>query len=531
MSNIKTKESLNNKTIRVLDKSTVITEKTKDSLVNIKNKTNISDNKEQNEIEYGSNKIKQSSEYLSNKMVDCSNRGIKNIKNKFIKMKNREQLLSIKQKSKLKNIKQKKNTVKNTAKSSKTVIKSSQNVIKMVQQTTKVTVKTLKIVIKGTISTVKGIIEGTKTLVSAIIAGGWIAVVVILIICMVGLLCNSIYGIFLLSEKTSSNSITMKDVVNECNQEFAKKIQEIQNQNTYEEYVLEGTMASWKDIIIIYVIKQSNGVNEKEVITIDNNKKNMIKSIFWDMNNISFEVKNELVTEQGITVQEAPKKVQKTVLHIRINSKTLEQVKSQSNFNLAQINQLEELSNNKYSILWNGVIYGNSNTADYIHWRQRDASWSNIKIGNTNSTISDIGCLVTSIAILIKKSGISTNINPFNPGTFVEELNKNGGFNEYGELQYSAINRIFPNFQYKGKINLRGKSKNEKLAIISQYFNQGYYITIEVKGATLGNQHWVAITEINGDDITMVDPGSDQTNMWNAYEYSKTSQFNYFKVS
>ena len=58
----------------------------------------------------------------------------------------------------------------------------------------------------------------------------------------------------------------MKDVVNECNQEFAKKIQEIQNQNTYEEYVLEGTMASWKDIIIIYVIKQSNGVNEKEVI-------------------------------------------------------------------------------------------------------------------------------------------------------------------------------------------------------------------------------------------------------------------------
>ena len=176
------------------------------------------------------------------------------------------------------------------------------------------------------------------------------------------------------------------------------------------------------------------------------------------------------------------------------------------------------------------MIYGNSNTADYIHWRQRDASWSNIKIGNTNSTIGDIGCLVTSIAILIKKSGISTNINPFNPGTFVEELNKNGGFNEYGELQYSAINRIFPNFQYKGKINLRGKSKNEKLAIISQYFNQGYYITIEVKGATLGNQHWVAITEINGDDITMVDPGSDQTNMWNAYEYSKTSQFNYFKV-
>ena len=28
----------------------------------------------------------------------------------------------------------------------------------------------------------------------------------------------------------------------------------------------------------------------------------------------------------------------------------------------------------------------------------------------------------------------------------------------------------------------------------------------------------------------MVDPGSNQTIMWNAYNYEKTTQFNYFKV-
>ena len=34
--------------------------------------------------------------------------------------------------------------------------------------------------------------------------------------------------------------------------------------------------------------------------------------------------------------------------------------------------------------------------------------------------------------------------------------------------------------------------------------------------------------EIN---VMMVDPSSSQTIMWNAYEVSKTSQFNYFKTN
>ena len=78
---------------------------------------------------------------------------------------------------------------------------------------------------------------------------------------------------------------------------------------------------------------------------------------------------------------------------------------------------------------------------------------------------------------------------------------------------------------------LRGKSRSEKLATISQYFSQGYYITAEVKGATPGNQHWVAVTGIDSVNVMMVDLASSQTIMWNAYEVSTTSQFNYFKTN
>ena len=181
--------------------------------------------------------------------------------------------------------------------------------------------------------------------------------------------------------------------------------------------------------------------------------------------------------------------------------------------------------------MWNGVIYGATDSGEYVNWRQAGQSWSNIKIGNTNSTIGNIGCLITSIAILIEKSGIPTpNIEPFNPGTFVETLNKNGGFDERGNLCYGPISKVVPNFKYVGNVNLRGKSRSEKLALITQYVNAGYFVTEEVKGATPGNHHWVAVTEVNGNNVSMVDPASNQTDMWNAYEWSKSSQFNYFKA-
>mgnify|MGYP004624055261 CR=1 FL=1 len=37
-------------------------------------------------------------------------------------------------------------------------------------------------------------------------------------------------------------------------------------------------------------------------------------------------------------------------------------------------------------------------------------------------------------------------------------------------------------------------------------------------------------TGVNGNNVIMVDPASNQTDMWSAYEWSKSSQFNYFKA-
>lgn len=544
MADIKVKD-IAKKSVKTINKAVVQTERFKDNIVRTKEKAEETVSNDINSNEYASNKIKFATDRALDESVNQFN---KQGQKSFMKTKENYQ----KSKAKIKQLKKKikdKRKVKSTVKNTKTAIKTSKEVAKKTEKTAKETIKAskrtmqiaketakrtaqgVKVAIKTTISAIKAIIAGTKALVAAIVAGGWVAVIVIIVICLVALMCSSIFGIFFSSQKTSANSITMNTVVAECNQEFSDKLQSIQDSNPHDDYVLEGSMASWKDVLTVYTIKQSNGVNQQDVMTIDDNKKNVIKQIFWDMNSLTSEVRDEMVTEQGTNADEMPKQVQKKVLHIKINTKTLEQMKNDYHFSSAQNKQLVELTDNKYASLWNGVIYGAADSGEYVNWRQAGQSWSNIKIGNTNSTLGQIGCLVTSISILIEKSGCNTTISPFNPGTFLEALNKNNAFDGSGNLQYAGVTRAVPNFSYVGNVNLRGKSRTEKLALITQYFNQGYYLAIEVKGATPGNQHWVAITGISGNNVIIVDPASDGTDLWSSYEWGKTSQFNYFKAN
>lgn len=557
MADIKTKDS-KPKTIKTLNKAVVGTQNIKDNLVSTKEKINdnTQNKNEENNIEYGSNQITGASSITASAVATKFNKygkkSFEETKDNIIKSKVKikefkdKRLAKRMEKQAIKNSKGTIKTGKNTIKNGKTAVKTSKEVaiksqkvakesikaskkaMQMAKETAKATAKGIKLAIKATISAIKGIIAGTKALIAAIVAGGWIAVVIILVVCLVALLCGSIFGIFFSSEKSSSNSITMKEVVAECNQEFVDKLQDIQDKNPHDDYVLDGSMASWKDILLVYTIKQSNGINEQEVMTMDDKKKQVVKDIFWDMNSLSSEVKTEKVTEQGVNTNEMPKEVEKKVLHIKITSKTAEQMKNEYHFNANQLKQYNELSSPQYASLWNGAIYGSVDSGEYVTWRQMGQSWSNIKIGNTNSTLGQIGCLVTSISILIEKSGCNSTINPFNPGTFLEALNANNAFDSNGNLQYAGVTRAVPNFKYVGNVNLRGKSRTEKLALITQYFNQGYYITIEVKGATPGNQHWVAITGINGNNVVIVDPARDGTDLWSSYEWSKSSQFNYF---
>ena len=171
-----------------------------------------------------------------------------------------------------------------------------------------------------------------------------------------------------------------------------------------------------------------------------------------------------------------------------------------------------------------------SDSGEAAGWKQYEGEWSTTEVGNSGSTVKEIGCLVTSIAIQISRSGVQTGIPNFNPGTFVEALNDINAFGSGGELlNYSSVTTVVPNFKYQGYTDLSGMGKEEKLETIKNIVNQtDVYAVAEVKGDT--GQHWVAIESVNGDTINMLDPGSSNTDMWSTYGWVNTSRIVYYKA-
>lgn len=167
---------------------------------------------------------------------------------------------------------------------------------------------------------------------------------------------------------------------------------------------------------------------------------------------------------------------------------------------------------------------------EYAKWKQYQGEWVNVTLGNSGKTIKQIGCLATSLAIQVAKSGVQTNVSNLNPGTFVQYLNGKGAFGSGGDLlSYDSIANVAPSFKYQGYKDVSGMSRIDKLNTIKGIVGQsGVYAVAEVKGNT--GQHWVAIDSINGDIINMMDPGSSSTNMWNEYNWVNTSRIVYYKV-
>ena len=168
-------------------------------------------------------------------------------------------------------------------------------------------------------------------------------------------------------------------------------------------------------------------------------------------------------------------------------------------------------------------------TGEYASWKQYQGSWVNVTLGNSGKSIRQIGCLVTSVSMLIAKSGVPTNISNFNPGTFVEYLNAHGGFSSGGNFIWAAATQAAPSFVYQDRISVLGMSKQQKLDTLKSLVSQkGVYVVAEVKGNT--GQHWVAVDSISGDTINMMDPGSKSTDMWKEYNWNNTSTFVYYRV-
>ena len=166
---------------------------------------------------------------------------------------------------------------------------------------------------------------------------------------------------------------------------------------------------------------------------------------------------------------------------------------------------------------------------EFAKWKQTDPQWAAVPMGSSGKSLSQIGCLVTSVSMLIAKSGVPVNVSPWNPGTFVQFLNQHGGINSGGNFIWNVATQAAPSFHYQGQISVEGMSREAKLNKIKEIVSQqGVYAVVEVKGNT--GQHWVAIDSVTGSTVNMMDPSTDATDMWAQYNWANTSTIAYYRV-
>ena len=424
MPDIKTRDAVK-KTVKVIDKSVVAAERMKNAYIRTKDKAEHGIfAAESSPEEYAADRTLTGTETAAHEAVHgldkVGRKGVKNAKENISKAKDyfqrRRTDLPKKQaqdamrrvrrsadatQKTIKTVDRSGKTIKQTAKSTgKAAVKTTQKTIKTAEQTARTTIKTtqaaaktaqktaqatakaaktaaqtacatakataagIKAAVKATAAAVKAIIAGTKALIAAIAAGGWIAVVVIIVICLIGLIIGSCFGIFFSGEDSGTGQ-TMRQAVQEINADYQSQIDTTRANLTYDELEMSGSRAVWPEVLAVYAVKATTDPDDpQEVATVDDSKKAILKDIFWRMNEISS--RTESKTEEVITetddghgnIVETATTVTRTYLYITVSHKTAEEMADNFNFTADQRKQLSELLDEENRRLWSAVLYG-----------------------------------------------------------------------------------------------------------------------------------------------------------------------------
>ena len=424
MPDIKTRDAVK-KTVKVIDKSAVAAERMKDAYVRTKDKAEHSVfAAESSPEEYAADRTLTGTETAAHETAHgldkAGRKGVKTTKENISKAKDyfqqRKTDLPKKQAQDamrrvrrsvdtmpktIKTVDHSGKTIKQTAKSTgKAAVKTTQKTIKTAEQTARTTIKTtqaatktalktaqttakaaktaaqtaraaakataagIKAAVKATAAAVKAIIAGTKALIAAIAAGGWVAVVIILVICVIGLIVGSCFGIFFSGEDSGTGQ-TMRQAVQEINADYQSQIDAIRANLTYDELEMSGSRAVWPEVLAVYAVKTTTDPDDpQEVATVDDTKKAILKDIFRQMNEISS--RTESKTEEVITevddghgnIVETTTTVTRTYLYITVSHKTAEEMADHFNFTADQRKQLSELLAEENRRLWSAVLYG-----------------------------------------------------------------------------------------------------------------------------------------------------------------------------
>lgn len=144
--------------------------------------------------------------------------------------------------------------------------------------------------------------------------------------------------------------------------------------------------------------------------------------------------------------------------------------------------------------------------SDGAYFSQRDERWAGMRMGNSSDSVLEVGCIITSIAMVMKKDGVD-----YSPASIASNPTYFFGNTAY---MLHPGNFSWPN----GK-----KYVNIATGSIAENLNAGKYVIVGVYAGQYGT-HYVVLTKTDGDDYVMHDPVYGPDKKFSAH-YGKGSIF------
>lgn len=211
-------------------------------------------------------------------------------------------------------------------------------------------IKTAKAAKEAGKKVLRAIAAAAEKLAAAIGAGGSAAVSVVVVILLVGMLFASPLGILFAGEDTGTE-IKIPDAVATLNGEFTDEIYRIMEDHPYDELDMQEGMEAamlqnWRNVLAVYAVKVSTDEEHGlDVMTMDEEKLQLLREIFFDANQLVYELTTRTVDGERVTT-----------LHISAQIKDAMQMADEYSFTAQQREMLEELLKPDYDDIFLSLI-------------------------------------------------------------------------------------------------------------------------------------------------------------------------------
>ena len=140
----------------------------------------------------------------------------------------------------------------------------------------------------------QAVVHAVKAAVSSVAAlgGGAVLLVVLVVVALIAAIVASPFGIFFSNESASRDTVPISAAVAQVNFDFNAWLEALQGADTYDDITVEGSTADWAEILAVFATKVAggDGADAADVATIDADRIDRLKAVFWDMNVLTSEV-------------------------------------------------------------------------------------------------------------------------------------------------------------------------------------------------------------------------------------------------